>query len=62
MACILSSPPFYSTYIHPPSDSPSPYLQNNPKFWPFFKGVIGAIDGSHIALSCPAAMHAACCN
>jgi hypothetical protein len=39
-----------------------PYLQNNPKFWPFFKGVIGAIDGSHIALSCPATMRAACRN
>lgn len=62
MARILSSPPFYSTYIHPPSDSPSPYLRNNPKFWPFFKGVIGAIDGSHIALSCPATMRGACRN
>lgn len=30
------------------TDSPSSVLRFNPKFWPFFKDVIGAIDGTHI--------------
>ncbi|ESK82974.1 nuclease harbi1-like [Moniliophthora roreri MCA 2997] len=52
----LSGPEFYNQYVSLPNadDPPSPYLNNNPKFWPFFKGCLGALDGSHIASS-PAA-------
>lgn len=47
---IFSSPPFYTAHVHLPtadSDVP-PQIRNNPKFWPFFKDCLGAIDGSHI--------------
>jgi hypothetical protein len=53
MLFIFSSPPFYTTYVcqpianHPPPDE----ILNNPKFWPFFKDAIGALDGSHIHTS-----------
>jgi hypothetical protein len=64
MARIFSSCPFYTQYVHQISatDPPSPYLRNNPKLWPFFAGCLGAIDGSHIHLSCPASMWVACHN
>ncbi|THU87687.1 hypothetical protein K435DRAFT_624070, partial [Dendrothele bispora CBS 962.96] len=56
MVHAFSGPGFYNHYVCLPSvnDPPSPYLRNNPKLWPFFKGCIGALDGSHIA-SNPAA-------
>ncbi|KAI0740593.1 hypothetical protein C8Q76DRAFT_588383, partial [Earliella scabrosa] len=46
----LSSFPFYDTYVHlPPRDVPVPdYIQSNPKFFPYFEGALGAIDGTHI--------------
>lgn len=46
----LSSPPFYTKYVYLPSDTtPIPdEIRNNPKFYPFFEGAIGAIDGTHI--------------
>jgi hypothetical protein len=28
-------------------------IRNNPKFWPYFKDAIGAVDGSHIHASPP---------
>ena len=50
MLDILSSHPFYTTYVHLPADDApvSPQIRNNPKRWPYFKDAIGAIDGSHI--------------
>jgi hypothetical protein len=60
MLFIFSSPPFYMTYVcqpianHPPPDE----ILNNPKFWPFFKDAIGALDGSHIHTSPPASERA----
>lgn len=53
---ILSSSPFYSKYISLPLEtSPTPAeIQSNPKFFPFFGGAIGAVDGTHIAC-CPSA-------
>ncbi|KAJ7066033.1 hypothetical protein C8F01DRAFT_921553, partial [Mycena amicta] len=30
-------------------------IRNNPKWWPFFKDVLGAIDGTHIACTPSAA-------
>jgi hypothetical protein len=58
MNTIFSSPPFYTTHVRLPtadtgSDVP-PEIRNNPKFWPFFKDCLGAIDGSHIHSAAPA--------
>ena len=56
MLFIFSSPPFYTEYVHLPTihdPVPSPIL-NNPKFWPFFKDALAAIDGSHIHCAPPA--------
>jgi len=49
MLVILSSPPFYTDYVHLPSvDDPiAPYIKDNTKFFPFFEDAIGAIDGTH---------------
>ncbi|THU75721.1 hypothetical protein K435DRAFT_626273, partial [Dendrothele bispora CBS 962.96] len=51
MVHAFSGPEFYTRYVRLPSihDPPAPYIQENPKLWPFFKGCIGALDGSHIA-------------
>jgi hypothetical protein len=56
MLFIFSSPPFYSKYVQlaVANDPASSKIRNNPKFWPFFKDALGAIDGSHIPCSCPA--------
>jgi len=55
MLNIFSSPPFYTMFVFPPSGDPvSPEIRNNPKFWPYFKDAIGALDGSHISASPPA--------
>lgn len=32
----------------PPSDQTPPEIRRNPRFYPFFKDVLGAIDGTHI--------------
>jgi hypothetical protein len=52
----VSSTPFYTTHISLPSlDDPIPdFIQNNPKFNPFFSGALGAMDGTHINC-CPSA-------
>jgi hypothetical protein len=51
---IFASPPFYSTHVRFPDGSIIPdKIRNSPKFWPYFKGAIGAIDGSHIHASPP---------
>jgi hypothetical protein len=46
----LSSPPFYTTYVHLPTihDAVPSEILSNPKFFPFFEGAIGAMDGTHI--------------
>ncbi|KIJ63750.1 hypothetical protein HYDPIDRAFT_54704, partial [Hydnomerulius pinastri MD-312] len=55
MLVIFSTQPFYTTYVQSPtSEHVSRKIRNNPKFWPFFKDAIGAIDGSHIHISPPA--------
>lgn len=56
MLGIFSSAPFYTTYVQlPTAHSPmAPEIQSNPKFWPFFKDALGAIDGSHIHCAPPA--------
>ncbi|KAE9408351.1 hypothetical protein BT96DRAFT_755271, partial [Gymnopus androsaceus JB14] len=46
----VSSDPFYPKFVVLPAstDLPSSCLRFNPKFWPFFKDAVGAIDGTHI--------------
>jgi len=50
MLFIFSSHPFYTKYVCLPSidDPVLPKIYDNPKFWPYFKDIIGAINGSHI--------------
>ena len=62
MARIFSTCPFYTQYVCEFTPWSPHHIQNNPKLWPFFKGVVGTIDGSHININCPASMHDACCN
>ena len=53
MSDILSLPPFYTTFI-PPLDASIPSkIHSNPKFWPYFKDIVGAVDGCHIPISPP---------
>jgi hypothetical protein len=54
MTDILSSRPFYTTFVTPLDASIPSKIQSNPKFWPYFKDVIGAVDGCHIPISPPA--------
>jgi len=51
---IVSSLPFYGNYVCLPSATfpIPPEIRSNPKFFPFFEGAIGAVDGTHIAC-CP---------
>ncbi|KAE9407628.1 hypothetical protein BT96DRAFT_764015, partial [Gymnopus androsaceus JB14] len=46
----LSSPGFYNQYVRMPGvNAPVPdFIRNNPKFFPFFAGALGAVDGTHI--------------
>lgn len=64
MLVIFSSPPFYTMYVRlPTADDPiPPQIYNNPKFWPYFKDAIGAIDGSHIHSAPPAVERPLCRN
>ena len=60
MLVIFSSPPFYTKYVNPPFEGdPIPdYIRLNPKFYPYLKDAIGAIDGTHFH----AHAHAAAAN
>lgn len=53
MLNIFSSNPFYTDYVHLPdiNDPISKYITDNSKFYPFFKGAIGALDGTHFDCS-----------
>ena len=50
MVNIFSSPPFYTNHVRLPNadDSVPSEIQQNPKFCPYFKDVLGVIDRSHI--------------
>ena len=39
-----------------PSGQPPSEIRENPKLWPFLKGCVGAIDGSHIRICVPRKM------
>ena len=53
----VTSSTFYNTYVRLPTPSTPlhPYISDDPKFYPFFKGALGALDGTHIAAYPPAA-------
>ena len=53
MLNIFSSSPFYTDFVCLPDISaPVPeYIKDNPKFYPFFEGAIGALDGTHFDCS-----------
>ena len=61
---IFSSQPFYTDYVHLPSETDPilPEICNNPKHYPFFCDAIGAIDGKHIICSPSETEYAAACN
>jgi len=48
----VTSPAFYKTYVKIPTQS-TPLAPYNPKLLPFFKGAIGALDGTHISAHPP---------
>ena len=56
MLFFFSSAPFYNDYVKlPHTHAPTPpEIRNNPKFYPFFQGALGAINGTHINC-CPSA-------
>ena len=56
MVIIFSSPPFYTNHVILPTgvEPVPPQISNNPKFWPYFKDAIGAINGSHFHCAPPA--------
>lgn len=58
MTVIFSSQPFYGHYVRlSTADDPVPSnISENRKLWPFFQGCLGAIDGSHIHITPPAAL------
>ena len=62
MARIFSTCPFYMQYVCEFTPSSPHHIWNNLKLWPFFKGMVGAIDGSHININCPVSMRDACHN
>lgn len=61
MLIIFSSPPFYTNHVVLPTENTplAPQIHDNPKFFPYFKDALGALDGSHIAMAPPAALHGA---
>ena len=58
MTIIFSSQPFYNRHVRrsTANDPVSPKLHGSGKLWPFFRGCLGAIDGSHIHISPPASV------
>ena len=64
MVSIFSSPPFYTNHVKLPNANYPipPEIQHNPKFWPYFKDALGAIDGSHINFAAPAWLRDLCRN
>ena len=64
MVHIFATPPFYSQYVQlPTAEHGIPHqILNNPKFYPFFKDALGALDGSHIQSAPPSADRASSRN
>ena len=55
MVIIFSSPLFYTNYVQLPmgTDPVLPKIANNPKFFPYFKDAVDAINGSHLHVTPP---------
>ncbi|ODN73084.1 hypothetical protein L198_08314, partial [Cryptococcus wingfieldii CBS 7118] len=49
----ITSPDFYGRWVQQPtSETPiDPRLADNPKFYPFFRECVGAIDGTHVPVT-----------
>ena len=50
----IVSPAFYHRYVKLPSADVPPEIEDNKKFYPFFRNAIAAIDGTHINATPPA--------
>ena len=52
---MITSENFYAVYIKLPNENTplSPFIRDNPKFYPFFKDCDGALDGTHINAHVP---------
>jgi hypothetical protein len=57
MLVAFSSDPFFNKHVQLPHDHQPvpPKIRDNPKFFPFFKDTLGAIDGTHINCTTSAA-------
>lgn len=46
----VSSGPLYKKYVYLPkvTDPVDPFIRDQPRFFPFFDGALGAMDGTHI--------------
>jgi len=64
MVGIFSAAPFYTQCIRlPGANSPiPPKIRRNPRFFPYFRDALGALDGSHIHSAPPASERASCRN
>src|SRR5882724_7180840 len=60
----VTSPAFYNSYVTIPTHSTplESYIADNLKFYSFFKGALGALDGTHISAHSPASDQACYCN
>ena len=61
---MFSDPSFYNRYVKlPAADDPvSSKIADDPKLYPFFQNVVGALDGTHINCAPPAEDREACRN
>src|ERR1700683_3716367 len=61
MLFIFSLHPFYTNQVILPTagDPVPPEIREEPKFWPYFKDAVGALDGSHIHSAPPVNQHSA---
>jgi len=46
----VTSPSFYNVYVNLPNEESQldSYILDNPKFFPYLEGALGALDGTHI--------------
>lgn len=51
---MIVSKTFYNRYVKFPCvDKVPPQIRENPKFFPYFEGCLGAVDGTHIEMFVP---------